>query len=181
MIEDFFLTFYNERPLFLSGPLNLPSKDTVLQFFRENFTTDVSEIIKDIQDGYGANLISMFIDYYQDYNLILELYAIVAPLPNNVEQLFWIEDVSNWNSEHPVERMYTMGLKRVFKFINSVYNRQFNMLYDVNDYSDPSCTLDYILEDKNRIEELTVLLKKYEEEFNYKLISNLGFLTKTAI
>ena len=78
--------------LFLDKDRTSLSKKEVLEFFHHNFTTDVSKIIETTQDGYSKNLISILIDKYHDLNLILDLYTIVAPIANNVEQLFWISE-----------------------------------------------------------------------------------------
>ncbi len=159
--------------LFLDEDRTSLSKKEVLEFFHHNFTTDVSKIIETTQDGYSKNLISILIDKYHDLNLILDLYTIVAPIANNVEQLFWISESSNWNSDHPVNHMYVVGLAEVFQLISVVYSRKFSMLYEVTEYCDPSCSLEHILEDSKLLEDLRILLKSYnvtDEEFDYGML-----------
>lgn len=165
-IEQFFLIFYEHQ-----SPL--PSKHDVLAFFQHHFTTDVSKILQDAHDGYGANLISLLIDSYHDFDLILEIHTIVQSITNNVEELFWITESHSWNSEHPVDHIYLLGLEQVFQLINTVYARKFNMMYDVCDQTDPSCILEYVLSHDNLRDELKALLKAYNvktDEFDYELI-----------
>lgn len=160
-IENFYLMLHRNQTVTLS-------KIDILQFFKHNFNSDCSKIINNIHDGYGDNFISLLIDKYTDYEFIIAIYNIIDK--SNVDSLFWIDESNSWNSAHPVDHMYRLGLPSVFRFIDEVYSRNFNMLYDVSDETDPSCILDHILSNDDLISELKSLLQQYNvthTEFDY--------------
>lgn len=132
---------------------DVPSKEDLLYIIENHmFEYEYNRYVK-LCDSIDSIMFMVMLAY--DKYVIGDVYNLVKGRPLIKKLLFdqYTDD------KHPVEYMYVYGLNSVFELIISVYERDFNILYKTESYSEYRNLLEYIVDHQK--EEFDQLLDKY--------------------
>lgn len=137
------------------------------------------DLQEEIEDDNRYPLISVLIKNYPlDFIIELSKYPEIPPANHRV--LF---DDKQANGEHPYEVAYlSYGVEGMFKLIDQVYNRNYDLLFQIYGYQDPCNLLDYLtrIERGKKLEAFEDQLVKYQADFDYQLFEGMKELGKKS-